>query len=308
MIRKNTAAAIVMAAMVLAGGAAARAQSETLPGVAAEIDPRVRAEFEPFMSAAGVLAARIDGARANGAPRHVIRPLVEGVLQAQGAPFAISIALEPNGFGDKDLAFVDAGPENNRNGRYAADFSLSDAGGIHIQANEMTPASGSEYWYDPILAAGSCELMSPLLYPVGENETPTLAAACPLMADGKAFGVVALDFSYEDLVIDLNTWKLPRPGAIYPITSRHEWAASPKLAAIGYSISDRRAGAEEAEIAFVYGRYRDAGKVGVAAWEAPIEMPNGDNYLVYLTPLRFKGASEAWTLIISLSADAANSN
>ncbi len=291
---------VVLAAVgvSLAGCASSVDQSDSLSIVAAKAQDHIQVTFEPRLAAIQDVAATIEALRGANESRSSIRPVLERALESQPIAFSLSAAFEPNGFGDSDDAYAGNSPENDKYGRYAVAIFKGDANHT-AQSLEMDSESGRSYWYDPILKADSARLVAPVLYPIYGKDTPTLSAAAPLTFQGKTFGVVAADFTYTELVEDLQSPEISKGNRIYLLTDEDSWVVAPFSTDIGYSISDRRTGSAASELVMAYLQYRADGRIGKADWKTQIRESNGEQRSIYFAPIHFKGQDVAWTLILS---------
>jgi len=289
--------AIVVLVAIIAGGThpPASAQSVNATAVnatAVKARSRIQESFEARLTVARWIADKINRLRRERGTRDEIGPILRHALwQNRDIDIGLSLALEPDGFGDRDSDHVGDGPENDGAGRYAAYF-FQGSQDARAESLDMGAKGGGDLWYAPTMATKTAHLLQPGLYPINGKETPTLTATAPLIHAGEAFGVVGIDFRYDDLVADLKQSTTDQGDRIYVISDSDTWVVAPFFSDIGFAISDRRTGSADSDLVAAYEAYRKSDKFGEGA------TVGGKKLTTYFEPLRFAGQNEAWTLVI----------
>ncbi|MBI2253278.1 MAG: hypothetical protein HYU58_01520 [Proteobacteria bacterium] len=296
--------AAVLFAAIIAGCAHSPGSADASSNVAVKARSRIQESFEARLAVVQGIADKVGQLRLEQGQRDEIRPILEHALrQNRDIDIGLSLALEPDGFGDKDSNYVGDDPENDRNGRYAAYF-FREPQDVGVQSEDMSAAGSGDLWYSPTMATRTAHLLSPGLYPLYGKDTPTLTATAPLIYAGQAFGVVGIDFRYDDLIADLNQPALNDGGQIYLISDNDTWVIAPFGSDIGFAISDRRTGSVDSDLAAAYEAYRKSDKFGDGPWRSKIGTVSNKNLSAYFEPLHFAGQIETWTLVVVTSETA----
>ena len=227
-------AAIAIAVMILVGSGftaailevSARQQLlETGRIVSEQAVSQVNGQFERPIGTINAMRAAIESAyRQHQIDRGFHNGIMAGTLRDSPQLLAAWTAWEPNAFDGKDAAFVGA-PGHDQTGRFVPYWHRAGSDVVLEPLTDYTKPGPGDYY---LLAQQGQKpvLVEPYKYKIGDRMVLMTSIALPVLANGKAIGVVGGDLALDNLQQRMASLKVPYGGRISVLSAKRAFVVT----------------------------------------------------------------------------------
>jgi len=161
----------------------------------------------------------------NGLSREEVEKLGGHILKSNHDFIGLTIAWEPNAFDGRDAEYINS-PHSDQSGRFISYLTKSDRDSIVIEPliDYQTPEKGPWYWQPKLTCCNY--INGPVWYPIQGKDVFMISFMCPIIIDGKFYGVTGLDVSINFLQGFISSSKVfDNNGQIEVITQEKKYSA-----------------------------------------------------------------------------------
>lgn len=271
---------------------------------------QVTAAIQPAVDIAETIGRAVEGGKQNGLPRTAIQGLIVPIVGAHPDFAGSTVAFEPNGYDNNDLAFKGILPEQDAEGRFVPYYYNGSDGKVGVEPLIMTIEAGIEGWYLVPLQNMRTTLTDPYIYPIDNVPVLMATVSVPMIADNKGFGIATIDMRMTKLTESLGAIKPMETGRVMLLSSSGIWAANPTTDRLGQTIAVEAYEEKGADGTPVTKTRPFAGEEGLNAMyqdfiKSKSTLPTlkidavSGNYYVF-APISFVGPTEVWTLVVEV--------
>ncbi|WP_156968192.1 methyl-accepting chemotaxis protein [Desulfobacter vibrioformis] len=207
---------------------------DKMDSLSREYSNQIRVNIENALDSARTLSYSIQNMEKTRTlvKRDSILTMIQGILINNPEYLGMWTVWEPNTLDKLDNNFQGAAGHTDK-GRFAPYWNR--VGGIHLE----TCIDLDGEWYTRARDTQKEVIMDPLSYEVGGKTVMLVSVCVPIIVDGKALGVVGVDFSMDQIANLVNTVTPYEEGYAILVTSSGMIAAHPDKEKVGKLITDQ---------------------------------------------------------------------
>nr|WP_321467509.1 methyl-accepting chemotaxis protein [uncultured Desulfobulbus sp.] len=167
---------------------------ERFESIAREYSNQIQLDVDNAFASARALAYASGQLKTSGKEfkRETLLTMMQGILSENTNYFGIWAVWEPGGIDGLDDQYKGA-PGNKENGRFAPYWNR--VGGVHLET--CTDLSGE--WYTKSRDTMREVIIDPTAYDISGTKVFVVSVCVPIIVNGRALGVVGVDFSMEQI-------------------------------------------------------------------------------------------------------------
>lgn len=215
--------------------------------------------------------------------RDLLGTLTQQFLRSRPDLVGMTLAFEPEAFGDGDAQFSDH-PLTDETGRFVPYFYFDANGQIAVEHLDMSPEAGTEGWYDRPIRENRTLITPPYVYPVDGQDVLMTTISGVVRRDGRAQGILTADLALSDISARIGELRPFGEGRVALLGGDNLWVAHHDPARLGFP-------ATAAEL---------DGLGALTAGTAGQVIRDGVTMLKMADEIEFAGMSERWTLIMEV--------
>ncbi|MFV3077132.1 methyl-accepting chemotaxis protein [Niveispirillum fermenti] len=237
---------------------------------------------------AHIVNAQVEGGlRYEGFSRAMLSAQVAAAVAANPDIIGVTTAFEPNSFNGDDSTGIGV-PGADAAGRFVPYFFRGADGTIGTESLVMTVEAGIKEWYLDPLAANRTMLTVPYLYPIEGKEVLLVTVSTPIRRDGRPVGITTTDMALTALQQQFAAFRPLERGDVRLLAQNGHWVVHPDGARLNRPLDDKG-------LADLVAQARRNGRP-----THDTLMLDGQERLVFATPITFRGVQEQWMLVTSV--------